>query len=110
MAREGGQSTLIVRPTGQSLFIDAVWAGNGAGFHPGDSRQTRDANRIVAAGYAISGRMNGKTMCHDHHERAWCPMSGRCLARRRYANDRHAYRRILRTMCGLDHLKVLTVP
>jgi beta-lactamase superfamily II metal-dependent hydrolase len=36
---EGGQSTLIVSPSGQSLLIDAGWPGfNG-----------RDANRIVAA-------------------------------------------------------------
>ena len=36
---EGGQSTLFVTPTGQSLLIDAGWPGNGG----------RDADRIVAA-------------------------------------------------------------
>lgn len=46
---EGGQSTLIVTPAGQSLLIDAGWAGDGSGFHPGDPHQARDANRIVAA-------------------------------------------------------------
>src|ERR1043165_5062112 len=36
---EGGQSTLIVTPAGQSLLIDAGYAG----------RDARDAERIVAA-------------------------------------------------------------
>lgn len=36
---EGGQSTLFVTPTGQSLLIDTGWPGNGG----------RDADRIVAA-------------------------------------------------------------
>lgn len=47
----GGQSTLIVTPTGQSLLIDTGWAGSGSGFHPGNSRQACDANRIVAAAH-----------------------------------------------------------
>lgn len=46
---EGGQSTLLVTPAGQSLLIDTGWAGSGADFHPGDPYQARDANRIVAA-------------------------------------------------------------
>src|SRR5271155_4565042 len=36
---EGGQSTLFVTPTGQSLLIDTGWPGN----------EGRDADRIVAA-------------------------------------------------------------
>lgn len=36
---EGGQATLVVSPTGQSLLIDAGWPGN----------EGRDADRIVAA-------------------------------------------------------------
>ena len=36
---EGGQSTLIVTPAGQSLLIDAGYAG----------REARDAERILAA-------------------------------------------------------------
>src|SRR5450631_3416235 len=36
---EGGQSTLFVTPTGQSLLIDTGWPGNDG----------RDADRIVAA-------------------------------------------------------------
>lgn len=38
---EGGQSTLVVSPTGQSLLIDAGWPGNDG----------RDADRIVAAAH-----------------------------------------------------------
>ncbi len=48
---EGGQSTLIVTPDRHSLLIDAGFAGDGAGFRPGDPRQARDANRIVAAAH-----------------------------------------------------------
>ncbi len=36
---EGGQATLFVTPTGQSLLIDTGWPGN----------ESRDANRIAAA-------------------------------------------------------------
>jgi beta-lactamase superfamily II metal-dependent hydrolase len=46
---EGGQSTLIVTPEHHSLLIDTGWAGNGSGFSPGNPRDARDANRIVAA-------------------------------------------------------------
>jgi competence protein ComEC len=45
---EGGQSTLVVTPDRQSLLIDTGFAGEGVGFRPGDPRQARDANRIVA--------------------------------------------------------------
>ncbi|MBI3472743.1 MAG: MBL fold metallo-hydrolase [Candidatus Solibacter usitatus] len=37
---EGGQATLIVSPSGQSMLVDAGWAGN----------NSRDAERIAAAG------------------------------------------------------------
>jgi beta-lactamase superfamily II metal-dependent hydrolase len=46
---EGGQSTLVVTPDRHSLLIDTGWAGDGSGFHPGEPRQARDANRILAA-------------------------------------------------------------
>jgi len=47
---EGGQSTLLVTPKGESLLIDTGWAGEGhPGSKPGDPSQSRDANRIVAA-------------------------------------------------------------
>ncbi|HYM35644.1 MAG TPA: MBL fold metallo-hydrolase [Steroidobacteraceae bacterium] len=47
---EGGQSTLIVTPAGQTFLIDTGFPGNG-GFQAkaGDPKQARDANRIVAA-------------------------------------------------------------
>lgn len=46
---EGGQSTLIVTPQQQSFLVDTGWAGQGSGFVPGDPKQARDANRILAA-------------------------------------------------------------
>jgi competence protein ComEC len=47
---EGGQSTLLVTPEGDSLLIDTGWAGNGAhGAKAGEPGQSRDANRILAA-------------------------------------------------------------
>jgi competence protein ComEC len=47
---EGGQSTLLVTPKGESLLIDTGWAGNGTpGTKPGDPAQARDANRILTA-------------------------------------------------------------
>jgi competence protein ComEC len=46
---EGGQSTLLVTPSGESLLIDAGWAGDGApGSKAGDPSKSRDANRILA--------------------------------------------------------------
>lgn len=46
---EGGQSTLIVSPSGRSFLIDTGYAGNGVGFKPGDPAKARDANRIAKA-------------------------------------------------------------
>jgi competence protein ComEC len=47
---EGGQSTLIVTPTHQSLLIDAGFPGDGTfDSKPGDPTQARDANRVLAA-------------------------------------------------------------
>jgi competence protein ComEC len=47
---EGGQSTLLVTPKGESLLIDTGWAGNGTpGAKAGEPAQARDANRILAA-------------------------------------------------------------
>jgi len=47
---EGGQSTLIVAPSGQSLLVDAGYAGDG-GPTPGaaDPQHARDPQRILAA-------------------------------------------------------------
>jgi competence protein ComEC len=46
---EGGQSTLVVTPDRHSLLIDTGFAGDGAGFKPGEPGRARDANRILAA-------------------------------------------------------------
>ena len=48
---EGGQSTLIVTPSGQSLLVDTGFPGREGVFEaqPGDPHQARDANRIAAA-------------------------------------------------------------
>ena len=47
---EGGQSTLLVTPSGETLLIDTGFAGTGAeGSKPGNVKDARDANRIVAA-------------------------------------------------------------
>src|SRR5215831_8189544 len=47
---EGGQSTLLITPKGESLLIDAGYAGDGMGqAKAGDPKQSRDANRILAA-------------------------------------------------------------
>lgn len=47
---EGGQSTLVVTPSGESLLIDTGFPGNGTfASLPGDASKARDPQRIVAA-------------------------------------------------------------
>jgi competence protein ComEC len=47
---EGGQSTLIVTPAGESLLIDTGFPGGGTfASLPGEPGKARDANRILAA-------------------------------------------------------------
>jgi competence protein ComEC len=47
---EGGQSTLIVTPAGESLLIDAGFPGDGTfASVPGDPSKARDAQRVLAA-------------------------------------------------------------
>lgn len=54
---EGGQATLFVTPTGQSLLIDTGWAGN----------DSRDADRIVAAAQKASlKRIDYVLITHYH--------------------------------------------
>lgn len=49
---EGGQSTLLVAPSGETLLIDTGWAADGApGAKAGVAAQARDANRILAAAH-----------------------------------------------------------
>jgi ribonuclease BN (tRNA processing enzyme) len=47
---EGGQSTLRVSPSGESLLIDMGFPGDGQS-DPGDPAKERDANRILAAAH-----------------------------------------------------------
>jgi competence protein ComEC len=54
---EGGQATLFVTPTGESLLIDTGWPGNGG----------RDAERIVAvARKADVSRIDYVVISHFH--------------------------------------------
>jgi beta-lactamase superfamily II metal-dependent hydrolase len=54
---EGGQSTLVVSPAGQSLLIDAGYAGNSG----------RDANRIAAAAKAAGVKKIDVLLITHHH-------------------------------------------
>jgi beta-lactamase superfamily II metal-dependent hydrolase len=50
---EGGQSTLIVTPSGQSLLVDTGFPSDGTfSSKPGDPHKARDANRIAAVAAA----------------------------------------------------------
>src|SRR5579862_772532 len=50
---EGGQSTLIVTPSHQSLLVDTGFPSNGTfASKPGDPHKARDANRIAAVAAA----------------------------------------------------------
>jgi beta-lactamase superfamily II metal-dependent hydrolase len=50
---EGGQSTLIVTPAGESLLVDAGFPGDGTFTStPGDPHRSRDARRVAAAARA----------------------------------------------------------
>jgi competence protein ComEC len=56
---EGGQSTLFVTPTGQSLLIDTGWPGNDG----------RDADRIVAAAKKAGiGKIDYVLITHFHDD------------------------------------------
>src|SRR5262245_1104120 len=58
---EGGQSTLIVTPAGESLLVDAGWSGVGA----------RDADRIAAAAKAAGiKRIDYLVVTHFHSDNA----------------------------------------
>jgi competence protein ComEC len=58
---EGGQSTLIVAPTGQAMLVDAGWSGSG----------NRDADRILAAARdAHVERLETLLVTHFHEDHA----------------------------------------
>jgi competence protein ComEC len=65
---EGGQSTLIVTPAGQTLLVDTGFPSDGTfASLPGDPRQARDANRIVAAARAAGvTRIDNLLITHFH--------------------------------------------
>ena len=54
---EGGQSTLVVAPSGQTLLIDTGFAGNSG----------RDANRIAAAAKAAGVKKIDTLLITHHH-------------------------------------------
>src|SRR5580658_5223284 len=55
---EGGQATLFVTPTGQSLLIDTGWPGN----------KMRDANRIAAAVKRLKLKRIDYVLITHYHE------------------------------------------
>src|SRR5436309_6637875 len=65
---EGGQSTLIVTPAGESLLVDAGFPGDGTfDSQPGDPRHARDAQRILAAARAAGvTRIDYLLITHFH--------------------------------------------
>jgi beta-lactamase superfamily II metal-dependent hydrolase len=65
---EGGQSTLVVTPAGQSMLIDAGFPGDGKfSSKPGDPKEARDANRILAAARdAGISRIDVFVLTHAH--------------------------------------------
>ena len=66
---EGGQSTLIVTPTGESLLVDTGFPGPGGGFdgRPGDPKRARDAQRILAAARTAGvKRIDNLLITHFH--------------------------------------------
>lgn len=65
---EGGQSTLVVTPEGQTLLVDTGFPGDGTfASIPGDPRKARDANRILAAAHAAGvTRIDNLLITHFH--------------------------------------------
>src|SRR5262245_13870675 len=69
---EGGQSTLVITPAGESLLIDAGFPGNGTfESRPGDGKNARDAPRILAAARAAGiNRIDYLLITHFHADHA----------------------------------------
>lgn len=65
---EGGQATLMVTPTGESLLIDAGFPGDGAfSSKPGDPAKARDPQRILAAARAAGITQIDYLMLSHYH-------------------------------------------
>jgi competence protein ComEC len=69
---EGGQATLIVTPTGESLLIDAGYPSTGTfASMPGDPAQARDPQRILAAArHAGMKQIDYLMLSHYHADHA----------------------------------------
>jgi beta-lactamase superfamily II metal-dependent hydrolase len=65
---EGGQSTLVVTPVGQTLLVDTGFPNDGTfASIPGDPHNARDANRILAATRAAGvTRIDNLLITHFH--------------------------------------------
>jgi competence protein ComEC len=65
---EGGQSTLIVTPAGETLLVDTGFPADGTfASVPGDPKRARDANRILAAARAAGvTRIDNLLITHFH--------------------------------------------
>ena len=65
---EGGQSTLVVTPSGESLLIDAGFPGDGTfNSTPGDPKAARDAQRVLAAARAAGLKQIDHLMLTHYH-------------------------------------------
>ncbi len=69
---EGGQSTLVVTPAGQTLLIDTGFPGDGTfASKAGDPTEARDAQRILAAAHdAQIQRIDFLMLTHYHADHA----------------------------------------
>lgn len=65
---EGGQATLVVAPSGETLLVDAGFPSTGTfGSKPGDPRVARDPQRVLAAAQdAGVGRIDNLLVTHFH--------------------------------------------
>jgi competence protein ComEC len=65
---EGGQATLVVTPSGETLLVDTGFPSNGTfASVPGDPHNARDANRILAAARAAGvKRIDYLLITHFH--------------------------------------------